>query len=101
MLHAADHTEIQSLLEHQIIGSVELHGSLGSLKEVLENNWSVDQKPELFCFGLLEWFDIEHLVALVAPRQVKFINAGDRVKTELSEMHAWYELLGEEYEPVQ
>ena len=87
-------------LEQEAIGSVELHGSLGSLKEVIENNWSVDQKPELFCFGLLEWFDIEHLAALVAPRHVKLINAGDRVKTELSELHTWYELLGEEYEPV-
>ncbi len=57
-------------LEQEAIGSVELHESLASLTEVIENNWSVDQKPELFCFGLLEWFDIEHLAALVAPRPV-------------------------------
>lgn len=44
---------------------------------------------------------IEHLAALVAPRQVRLIDASDRVKTELSEMHTWYELLGQEYEPVQ
>ncbi len=50
------------------IDRLELQGAPGSLKEIIEKNWSVDQKPELFCFGLLEMFDIEQLEALVAPR---------------------------------
>ncbi|MBI3466683.1 MAG: acetylxylan esterase, partial [Planctomycetes bacterium] len=60
-------------LEDRAIGGVRLRGSLGSLKEVIEkNNWSFEQAPELFCFGLLEAFDIPQLAALVAPRPVKF-----------------------------
>ena len=30
----------------------------------------VSAAPELFCFGLLEWFDVKQLTALVAPRPV-------------------------------
>ena len=86
-------------LEEKAVGQVELHGSLGSLKEVIEQNWSVTQKPELFCFGLLEAFDVKQLTALVAPRPVKFINASNRAKTELPELVAWYGLLGGEFEP--
>ncbi len=33
-------------------------------------NRKFEQMPELFCFGLLEAFDIEQLRALVAPRPV-------------------------------
>ncbi len=87
-------------VEPQAIGQAELHGSLGSLKEAIENNWGVDQKPELFCFGLLESFDIEQLVALVAPHPVKLIDASDRAKTELSNLHKWYGLLGDEFDPL-
>jgi hypothetical protein len=31
-----------------------LHGSLASLRTIIENNWSVDEYPELFCFGLYQ-----------------------------------------------
>ena len=57
-------------LEEKAIGALELRGALGSLKTVIEQDWTVDQKPELFCFGLLEAFDIEQLTALVSPRPV-------------------------------
>ncbi len=57
-------------LEEKAIGALELHGALGSLKTVIEQDWTVDQKPELFCFGLLEAFDIKQLTALIAPRPV-------------------------------
>ena len=40
------------------------------LKEVIEKNWSVTDKPELFCFGLLETFDIPQLEALANPRTI-------------------------------
>ncbi|MBN2476203.1 MAG: acetylxylan esterase [Pirellulales bacterium] len=79
-------------LEEKAIGQVKLYGSLGSLKEVLEQNWTVSQKPELFCFGLLEAFDIKQLAALAAPRQVMFQNAGERAKAELAELGRWYPL---------
>lgn len=86
-------------LEEKAIGQVELTGSLGSLKEVIEQSWSVNEKPELFCFGLLEAFDIKQLVALVAPRPVTFKDASDRVRRELAGVRAWYRLLGGRFEP--
>ena len=55
-------------LQPGTVDRLELQDSLVSLKEIIEKNWSVDQKPELFCFGLLESFDIPQLEALVLPR---------------------------------
>jgi hypothetical protein len=47
-----------------------LHGSLGSLREVIENNWSVEEYPEMFCFGLLQHCDVDDLVELAKPCDV-------------------------------
>jgi dienelactone hydrolase len=44
-----------------------LHNSLGSLKQIVENKWGVDEYPELFCFGLLQHCDIDNLVELAKP----------------------------------
>jgi hypothetical protein len=44
-----------------------MHGSLRSLHDIIENNWSVDEYPELFCFGLLQNCDIDDLVELAKP----------------------------------
>ncbi len=88
-------------LEQKAIGDVELRGALGSLKEVIEQNWTVNQKPELFCFGLLEAFDVKHLAALVAPRRVTLVDAGDRAKTELADLAAWYRVFGSDHQPLQ
>jgi hypothetical protein len=51
-------------LEPEAVAGVERHDSLTSLKEVIEKNWAVNEKPEMFCFGLLEAFDIPQLAAL-------------------------------------
>ena len=60
-------------LEERAIGGLRLRGALASLKEVIDkNNWSFEQAPELFCFGLLEAFDIKQFAALAAPRPVVF-----------------------------
>jgi hypothetical protein len=83
-------------LEQQAIGRVELHQPLGSLKEVIEQNWAANQKPELFCFGLLESFDVAQLAALVAPRSIVLAEAGDRVRAELGRLEAWCPMLGGE-----
>jgi hypothetical protein len=48
----------------------ELHDSLRSLKQVIDENWGVNQAPELFCFGLLESFDVDTLMALAGPERV-------------------------------
>ncbi|MCI0747328.1 MAG: hypothetical protein L0Y58_18135 [Verrucomicrobia subdivision 3 bacterium] len=78
------------------VSALRLSGAMGSLKEIIEQNGSVDRTPELFCFGLLEAFDIKHITALIAPRPVRFVNASDRVKSELTSLTGWYEIFGEQ-----
>jgi hypothetical protein len=87
---------VAAALEPQSIAGVELRGSLGSLKEILEQDLSVGQEPELFCFGLLEAFDVKHLAALVAPRPVAFVESSERVRSEMRELARWYGLFGAE-----
>ena len=57
-------------LEPQTITGLSLHGSLTSLKQIISDNKGVNEAPELFCFGLLERFDIPQLEALVHPREI-------------------------------
>lgn len=52
------------------LASVTLHGSLKSLRQVIERNIAVNQQPELFCFGLLEEFDIPQLIAVAGQDRV-------------------------------
>lgn len=47
-----------------------LHGSLGSLRKIIENSWTVDEYPELFCFGLYQNCDIDDLIELAKPCDV-------------------------------
>lgn len=61
---------VAAALEEKAVGSLELRQPLGSLRELIEKNVGVNQQPELFCFGLLEQFDVPQLRALVAPRAV-------------------------------
>src|SRR6185503_4004435 len=83
------------------ISRVELRGSLGSLKEILEQDATIGQKPELFCFGLLEAFDVKHLAALVAPRPVRFTDSSERVRSEMGGLAEWYRVLGGDEPQVQ
>jgi hypothetical protein len=82
------------------IDSLELHGSLGSLKEVIEQGGSVDKTPEQFCFGLLETADIRQLAELVVPRPVKFVEPSERATRELAELKAAYRQAGREFDPL-
>lgn len=61
-------------LEPRAIASVEQEGALGSLKELIARRTPYSQAPELFCFGLLEQFDLEQLAALAAPRPVRVLS---------------------------
>jgi hypothetical protein len=53
-------------LERKAIKGLKMQEAFASLKEVIEKNWSADQKPELFCFGLLEAFDLPQIEKLAA-----------------------------------
>jgi dienelactone hydrolase len=74
---------VAAALEEEAIGVLELHSPLGSLKEVIEQKHEFAFAPELFCFGLLEAFDIRDLAALVAPRPIAVRGASERARQEL------------------
>jgi hypothetical protein len=89
---------VAAALRPEAIGAVELHDPLGSLKEVIEENRSVQRTPELFCFGLLERFDVADLAALVAPRPVVVRKPSDRARKEFARLADWYRALGANFE---
>ncbi len=55
---------VAAAVESDAIGAVTLVRPMRSLREAIENNLSVIQVPELFCFGLLAQFDMDGLKAL-------------------------------------
>lgn len=59
---------IAAALEPKAVAAAELKESFSSLKDILAKNLTVRDAPELFCFGLLEQFDIPQMQALVRPR---------------------------------
>tara|TARA_Y100001934_G_scaffold282866_1_gene398925 strand:+ start:6648 stop:8570 length:1923 start_codon:yes stop_codon:yes gene_type:complete len=61
---------IGAALNPQSFSSLSLVDALPSLKTSIEKNWNVRQAPELFCFGLLEEFDIPQIMALVGAHRV-------------------------------
>jgi hypothetical protein len=92
---------VAAALETKAIAGLELHGSFGSLKEVIEQNLQVETMAEVFCFGLLEAFDIKQLAALAAPRPVVFAAAGPRHRKELAGLRTWYATCGVDFEPLR
>jgi dienelactone hydrolase len=58
-------------LEEQAIASVEVNQCYSTLKDVIAQNATFVSQPELFCFGLLQAFDVPQLEMLVAPRPVR------------------------------
>lgn len=86
--------------EEKSIDGVELRGSLGSLKEVIEQRGQVDKTPEQFCFGLLATADIAQMAALVAPREVKFVEPSQRAQKELAGLKDIYQQLGKQFDPL-
>ena len=87
-------------LQTKSIAEVRLQQSFGSLKQIIELNKMVNETPELFCFGLLEAFDIAQLVALTAPRKVTLPAPSERATKELAGLRAFYTLLGIDHAPV-
>jgi hypothetical protein len=65
------------------IDGVETFGSLGSLKELVEQNKGMNEVPESLCFGLLQHYDIAQLSALILPRSIVFHDASDRVARDV------------------
>jgi len=61
---------VAAAVETDAVRDLTLARSLTSLREVIQRDMTVMDAPELFCFGLLEEFDIPQLSALVKPRPV-------------------------------
>ncbi|MDQ3624787.1 MAG: hypothetical protein M3463_20280, partial [Verrucomicrobiota bacterium] len=64
---------VAAALERRAIGKLKLSNPLGSFREVIDKNWAANEKPELFCFGLLEAFDVPQLKQL-AGVEVQTLN---------------------------
>jgi hypothetical protein len=58
---------VAAALNPELLPLVEEHGTLESLKKLIDDNYSFEQAPELFCFGLLENTDIPNLRDLIRP----------------------------------
>ncbi len=68
-----------------------------SLKQLTIRGLSYDQYSPLFCFGLLEAFDIRELIALAAPTEVGLRNPladAEMVREELAPLGDYYRSLG-------
>jgi len=87
-------------LNETTIDGIELQHSLASLKELIERNTMADEAAEMFCFGLLEEFDISQMMALVAPRPVVVHDPLSPHRWELRALHRWYATLGIEFDPL-
>ncbi len=55
---------VAAAMEPAALGPRNSTHELASLHEIITGNWAVGDKPEMFCFGLLESFDVPQLKAL-------------------------------------
>lgn len=89
-----------ALAPHEI-GGAQLHGSLGSLKELIEQNQPVTYAPEMFCFGLLGHTDLRGIAGLVAPRPVRFVEPSERVRKDMDRLSEFYRIRGKDFDPLK
>jgi len=71
---------LAATVEPEAISSLRLAQPMASLKQAIEENWSVDQHPEVFCFGLLKVTDVPILIAAIAPRKIDIVGADSRLR---------------------
>ncbi len=53
------------------IASLKPADALASLHDLIDKDWTVEKQPELFCFGLLESFDVPQLRDLVGAKRLR------------------------------
>ena len=82
------------------VQAVDLSRSFGSLQEIIESDFAANQYPELFCFGLLDQFDVLQLAAIVAPRPVFFHHSSQPAQAHLKPLAGWYATLGKKHNPI-
>ncbi|HET7215066.1 MAG TPA: acetylxylan esterase [Terriglobia bacterium] len=57
-------------LAPQIFASIESHGSIASLDDLLKRGVPFRAAPELFCLDLYKYFDMDRLALMAAPTEV-------------------------------
>jgi len=55
------------------VDTVYVKDHLPSLKLLIENHLDYETHPVFFCFGLLEQFDVEELIALCSPVEINIV----------------------------
>jgi hypothetical protein len=55
---------VAAAMEPRALSTLERSQQIESLHDIIKNNWTILEYPELFCFGLLESFDVPQLKAL-------------------------------------
>jgi dienelactone hydrolase len=58
--------QVAAAADPQSISAVYLVGAMASIREPIDLDRSTEEAPELFCFGLLEYFDLPQLKSLAA-----------------------------------
>lgn len=84
-------------MEESMIERVVAVDALASLKLLFEDQALYEDCPSLYCFGLLESFDVRELVGLVAPRPVDLVRPSGtsaRVDAELMSLRELYARFG-------
>jgi hypothetical protein len=66
---------IAAALDESAFNRVTLHAPMASLKDVIERQDEFVKSPELFCFGLLESFDLKQIAELISPRPLKVLSS--------------------------
>jgi hypothetical protein len=78
---------VAAALEPTAVRGLVLRKPMGSLRELVDQLAEYDDSPELFCFGLLEGFDLWQIAALVAPRDVTIEEADPRATSEYAKLN--------------
>lgn len=58
---------VSAAADPQAVAGFRAAKAYKSLKDVIDGNVIYAQRPEVFCFGLLEHFDVPQLEALARP----------------------------------
>ena len=64
-------TLIAAGIDGTAISSVRLNDSMTTLRDIINDDITVNQQPELFCFGLLNEFDVQELKVLAGPDRIQ------------------------------
>jgi dienelactone hydrolase len=62
---------VAAAADPQAASTVRLFQPMKSVREPIDSSMKFSDAPELFCFGLLEWFDMPQLTELARPARVE------------------------------